>query len=85
MLLGLIGSKVGALSILEEVKSAVVKELKAEIHPEKSGVRHYSDGVLFLGYNLFGKYDEGNNFDEKQRHLNNRIKVSIPTPTQKPI
>jgi hypothetical protein len=55
MLLGLIGFKVDALSILQEIKNAVVKELKAEIHLEKSGVKHHSDGVLFLGYNLFGK------------------------------
>jgi RNA-directed DNA polymerase len=79
MLLGLIGSKVDALSILQEIKDAVVKELKMEIHPEKSGVKHHSDGVLFLGYNLFGKYDDKYNFGGKQRHLSNRIKFSIPT------
>lgn len=79
MLLGLIGSKVDALSILKEIKDAVVKELKMEIHPEKSGVKHHSDGVLFLGYNLFGKYDDKYNFGGKQRHLSNRIKFSIPT------
>lgn len=79
MLLGLIGFKVDALSILQEIKDAVVKELKAEIHLEKSGVKHHSAGVLFLGYNLFGKYDEKSNFGGKQRHLSNRIKYSIPT------
>jgi group II intron reverse transcriptase/maturase len=79
MLLGFIGPKVDALSILEKIKDTVVKDLKMEIHPEKSGVRHHSDGVLFLGYNLFGEYDKKYNFGEKQRHLSNRIKFSIPT------
>ena len=78
MLLGFIGSKVDALSILKEINDAVDKELKMEIHPEKSGVKHHSDGVLFLGYNLFGKYDDRYNFVGKQRHLINRIKFSIP-------
>jgi Type II intron maturase len=79
MLLGFIGPKVNALSILKEIEDAVVKELKMEIHPEKSGVKHHSDGVLFLGYNLFGNYDDKYNFGGKQRHLSNRIKFSIPT------
>lgn len=79
MLLGLIGPKVVALSLFEEIRDAIAKELKMEIHSEKSGVGHHSDGVFFLGYNLLGKYDEKYNFGEKQRHLSNRIKFSIPT------
>lgn len=57
MLSGFIGSKKDAFDILDAFKTTVNKKLKMEIHPEKSGVRYHSDGVLFLGYNLFCKYD----------------------------
>lgn len=79
MLLGFIGSKSEALAILEEIKFAVDKELKMLIHPEKSGVKHHSDGVLFLGYNLLGKYDDKLNLGLTQRQVSNRVKFSIPT------
>ena len=79
MLLGFIGPKKDALGILDAFKIAVIKELKMKIHPAKSGVRHHSDGVLFLGYNLFGKYDEKYNFSGSPRSKSNRIKFSIPT------
>jgi RNA-directed DNA polymerase len=57
MLLGLIGPKKDAQAILKEIEIAVYKELKMQIHLEKSGVKHHSDGVLFLGYRLLGNYD----------------------------
>lgn len=79
MLLGLIGPKEDALAILKEIEVAVEKELKMRIHPEKSGVEHHSDGVLFLGYRLLGNYDAKMNYGKTQRHLSNRIKFSIPT------
>jgi group II intron reverse transcriptase/maturase len=79
MLLGLIGPKKDAQAILKEIETAVDKELKMQIHPEKSGVKHHSDGVLFLGYRLLGNYDSKFNFGESQRRLSNRIKFSVPT------
>lgn len=79
MLLGFIGPKSEALGILEEIKFAVDKELKMLTHPKKSGVKHHSDGVLFLGYNLLGKYDDKLNLGKTQRQVSNRIKFSIPT------
>jgi retron-type reverse transcriptase len=57
ILLGLIGPKSDALAILKEIEIAVDKELNMQIHSEKSGVKHHSDGVLFLGYRLLGNYD----------------------------
>ena len=79
MLLGFIGPKSEALGILEEIKFAVDKELKMLIHPKKSGVKHHSDGILFLGYSLLGKYDDKLNLGLAQRQVSNRIKFSIPT------
>lgn len=79
MLLGLTGPKSDALAILKEIEIAVDKELNMQIHPDKSGVEHHSDGVLFLGYRLLGNYDSKLNFGEVQRHVSNRIKFSVPT------
>jgi group II intron reverse transcriptase/maturase len=85
MLLGLIGPKSEALLILDKIKEAVESELKMEIHPTKSGVEHHSDGVLFLGYKLFGRYSAKFNLHDTkngsyaQRLFSNRIKFSIPT------
>jgi len=86
MLLGLIGPKSDALAILKEIEIAVDKELNMQIHSEKSGVKHHSDGVLFLGYRLLGNYDAKFNVgpcslnpDKVRRHVSNRIKFSVPT------
>jgi group II intron reverse transcriptase/maturase len=79
MLLGLTGPKKDADAILKEIEIAVDKELEMQIHPEKSGVKHHSDGVLFLGYRLLGNYDSRLNFGKSQRRISNRIKFSVPT------
>ena len=79
MLLGLTGPKKDALAILEEIKIAVDKELNMQIHPEKSGIKHHSDGVLFLGYKLLGNYDAKFNYSEGQSRKSNHIKFSVPT------
>lgn len=79
MLLGLTGPKSDALAILKEIKIAVDKELNMQIHAEKSGVEHHSDGVLFLGYRLLGNYDSKFTFGKVQRQISNRIKFTIPT------
>ena len=79
MLLGLIGPKKDALAILKEIEIAVDKELNMQIHLEKSGVKHHSDGVLFLGYRLLGNYDAKFNYGGTQRNVSNRIKFSVPT------
>jgi group II intron reverse transcriptase/maturase len=79
MLLGFTGPKKDALAILEEIKIAVDKELNMQIHPEKSGIKHHSDGVLFLGYKLLGNYDAKFNYSEGQSRKSNHIKFSVPT------
>jgi len=79
MLLGLTGPKSDALAILKEIEIAVDKELNMQIHSDKSGVEHHSDGVLFLGYRLLGNYDSKLNIGKVQRQVSNRIKFSVPT------
>jgi group II intron reverse transcriptase/maturase len=79
MLLGLTGPKETATAILKEIECAVDKELNMQIHPEKSGIKHHSDGVLFLGYKLLGNYDAKYNYHDGQSHKSNRIKFSVPT------
>ena len=79
MLLGLIGPKKDVLAILKEIEITVDKELNMQIHLEKSGVKHHSDGVLFLGYRLLGNYDAKFNYGDTQRNVSNRIKFSVPT------
>jgi group II intron reverse transcriptase/maturase len=79
MLLGLIGPKTDAVSILKEIETAVEKELNMQIHPDKSGVKHHSDGVLFLGYRLLGNYDAKYSFVDGQSRKSNHIKFSVPT------
>lgn len=78
MLLGLTGPKKDAQAILKEIETAVEKELNMQIHPEKSGVKHHSNGVLFLGYRLLGNYDDKLNFDKSQRYVSNCIKFNVP-------
>lgn len=78
MLLGLTGPKTDAVSILKKIEVAVEKELNMQIHPDKSGIKHHSDGILFLGYRLLGNYDAKYNFDGQSRK-SNRIKFSVPT------
>lgn len=78
MLLGLTGPKQDALTILKEIEHSLDEELNMQIHPKKSGVKHHSDGVLFLGYRLLGNYDSKYNFGESQIYMSNRIKFSVP-------
>lgn len=49
---GYIGSKAEANSILCYMASIVGCLLKMELNPEKSGVKHVNKGVLFLGYHI---------------------------------
>jgi RNA-directed DNA polymerase len=78
VLLGLIGPKVDAFAILEIIKVLIVKKLKIEMYSQKSRVKHHSDGVTFLGYHLFGKYNRQFNVSRKPYYLSSRIKFSIP-------
>ena len=79
MLLGLRGPKEDAMAILKEIEAAVEKELEMQIHPNKSGIKHHSNGVLFLGYRLLGNYDSKYNYSNNQAIKSNGIEFSVPT------
>jgi len=56
-LIGVIGSKRDAEEMMEAVRSHV-RGLKLEVSDEKSGIRHSTDGTMFLGYEV-GTYTPG--------------------------
>ena len=51
-LLGFIGSKAEAETIMEEVKGFIQSALHLECSEEKTKIVHHSKGVIFLGYQL---------------------------------
>lgn len=55
---GFIGSKEEARDIENQVSQFLKTELKLNISPEKSGIKHSSEGINFLGYDVLIKSDE---------------------------
>jgi RNA-directed DNA polymerase len=51
-LIGIIGSRDEAVSVMQQVTGFISDKLNLEIAAEKSGVVHASDGVRFLGYDI---------------------------------
>lgn len=51
-LIGVIGSKQEAQQIMVQVKEFLQNELRLEISEEKSAIKHATDGVNFLGYEI---------------------------------
>lgn len=79
-LLGFVGPKKDAWRVLQEIAAFLEMDLYLNLHPDKSGIAHHEDGVLFLGYKLIGNY-EGKyqyNEDQKQRTRSNKIKFRVP-------
>ena len=56
--LGLIGSKKEAEELQAEIILYLKESLNLEISPKKSGVRHTSEGIEFLGYNVSVRSNE---------------------------
>ncbi|WP_413990715.1 reverse transcriptase domain-containing protein [Labrys okinawensis] len=50
--IGVIGSKEDARSLMDEVKTFLAQTLKLEVSAEKSGIRKADEGAMFLGYQL---------------------------------
>src|SRR3989344_3294149 len=61
----------------EEINNFLVKELKLELHPDKSGIKPLKNGITFLGYRIYGKHKRlrKNNFKRFQSEFNNKIAV----------
>jgi group II intron reverse transcriptase/maturase len=79
-ILGFCGPKKDAIRILQSIAAGIEWELAMSIHPEKSGIRHHSEGVIFLGYKLLGNYGAKFKWDDKRKSMetSNYIKFSIP-------
>lgn len=77
MLFGLIGPKQDAVAVFKEIKIDLEENLNLKIQLKKAGINHYSDGILFLGYWIFGNYDFKLNLAVQDRH-SKRLKFSIP-------
>jgi group II intron reverse transcriptase/maturase len=77
-LLGFIGAKSTAKIILAEILWFCELELKIGINPDKSGIRHKSQGVMFLGYKVW--LDENNTVSSSRpwRSLRTRLMFSVP-------
>lgn len=80
ILLGFRGTRKDANIILRLMAHGVEQTLLMTIHPEKSGVKHHSKGVLFLGYKLLGNYNAIFKWNEEKSKMtaSNYIKFSIP-------
>ena len=50
--IGIIGSKEEARSVLAEVRTFLAEHLKLQVSEEKSGISKASEGATFLGYDL---------------------------------
>ena len=80
VILGFRGPKKDAICILQSIAAAIEWELAMSIHPDKSGVKHHSEGVIFLGYKLLGNYGAKFKWDARRKSMValNYIKFSIP-------
>jgi RNA-directed DNA polymerase len=53
VLFGVIGSKDDARALMRSVETFLAERLKLQVSPEKSGIRHASNGTRFLGYDIW--------------------------------
>jgi hypothetical protein len=76
-LVGLRGPKQVAKSIVQEIVWFCEGDsLRMQINPEKSGIRHITDGVIFLGYKLFLKQNHRELGEQRAKHT--RIMFGVP-------
>jgi len=81
ILFGLTSSKSDALAAREKIKIVLDKELKTVVYPKDFSIHHHSGGVMFLGYQLFGRYNQKFQFSNKHLCSSNRVKFIIPINT----
>jgi hypothetical protein len=79
-LFGFCGTKQDAVCIMQHLAIAIERELCMSINPKKSVVRHHSEGVVFLGYQLMGHSRAKYRWDIKCKNMLalNYIKFSVP-------
>ena len=77
-LLGFIGTKSTAKSILAEILWFCESELKMGINPDKTGIRHRSQGVMFLGYKIWLDANNTVSSSGPSRATRTRLMFSVP-------
>jgi hypothetical protein len=76
-LLGYRGTKQEAREILVEVLNFCETTLKMGVNPEKTGIAHKEDGVIYLGYKIW--LDKDMTLETSgQRTVRTRMKFSVP-------
>jgi group II intron reverse transcriptase/maturase len=83
--LGFIGSKEEAIKIQNEIESFLGRELKLEVAPEKTGIKHNSEKISFLGYDITTLHTDKiirttnvKRKSGKQRSLKGNIHLTVP-------
>lgn len=89
--LGLVGPRTDAEAIMTEIRRFLSNDLSLSVAEEKSGIRHASDGVIFLGHQVIipanrrrlkrhkcGTTKDGKAFYATARSLNSHVDLRIP-------
>jgi group II intron reverse transcriptase/maturase len=77
-LLGYVGTKSTAKDILTEILCFCEMELKMGMNPEKTGISHKSQGVVFLGYKIWQQGETTVGSTGLQRQTRTRLMFTIP-------
>ena len=78
ILIGVKGDKSLAFKALQNILHICDTVLSMKCNPEKVGIKHHSEGTLFLGYKIYGLYQLKHNIKNNQRIKSNTLKFSIP-------
>ena len=79
-ILGFVGPKKDALTVLQEIAAFLEMDLHMSLHKDKSGIRHHEEGTLFLGYHLLGNSEGRSHFRPDHQTLirSSNIKFEVP-------
>jgi hypothetical protein len=78
ILIGIKGSKSLAYQVLQNLLHICQSYIGMECNKNKIYIKHHDDGIHFLGYHLYGKYQLKHNIKNNQRIFSDTIKFSIP-------
>jgi hypothetical protein len=81
--LGFTGPKKYCADIIVNIAAFLNLHLKMDLNQEKSSFKHHTDGVIFLGYKIYGDYHhKGANWNVKagQRTGGTKLKFLAPVP-----
>ena len=81
--LGFTGPKKSTAEIIVNIAAFLNLHLKMDLNKDKSSIKHHSDGVIFLGYKIYGDYNlKGANWNVEagQRTGGTSLKFLAPVP-----